>query len=227
MAYYSNVNTTILDLIGAEVQSICEFGCGAGALAEAVKIKNPTVFYVGIDIAAEPLRDAARFLDVAIQCNVDTYPHWDDHPQMKEAIPPNHFDCIVFGDVLEHLYAPEIAVQQAVARLKPGGVLIACIPNVQHWSVFVQLVSGSWPRHDEGLFDRTHIRWFALSDMCLLLQNEGLSVEKVVPRVFNEPAGREILEFLEPLAQHLHQEPEQFVSMSLPLQYVLVGRKVN
>jgi hypothetical protein len=42
---------------------------------------------------------------------------------------------------------------------------------VQHWSVFQNLVAGKWPREEMGLFDKTHIRWFALGDMVALLQD--------------------------------------------------------
>ena len=42
-------------------------------------------------------------------------------------------DCLVFGDVLEHLVDPAAVLRQLLPWLKEDGQLLACIPNVQHW----------------------------------------------------------------------------------------------
>ncbi|WP_198970347.1 class I SAM-dependent methyltransferase [Xylophilus sp. ASV27] len=218
--YYSNFNPTILELIDAENLTFCEFGCGAGALARAIKERNPLIRYAGVDIAATELSKAQHILDYSINLNIDACPFWEDSPQLLASRPAEGFDCIIFGDVLEHLYSPETAVDQAARWLRPGGSLIASIPNVQHWSVFLQLVRGSWPRQDSGIFDRTHIRWFALHDMHALFDHPLLSVDAVVPRVFQQEEGREVAEFLEPLALYQGVDPKYLSEVMLPLQYV-------
>lgn len=109
--------------------------------------------------------------------------------------------------------------------LAPGGSALVCIPNVQNWSVFAQLVTGSWPQTDAGIFDRTHIRWSTLTDMIRLVENAGLVVENVVERIFAPEQGLPFLEDLEPLALNLGVDPNELIKRGLPLQYVLVGRK--
>jgi SAM-dependent methyltransferase len=224
--YYNNFNPTILELVAEEDNTFCEFGCGSGALARAIKERNPCVKYTGVDIVAAELNKARQILDHAVILNIDACPIWESSPQLLASRPAGGFDCIIFGDVLEHLYAPEAAVDQAAQWLRPGGSLIASIPNVQHWSVFLQLVRGSWPRQDSGLFDRTHIRWFALKDMHALFDHPLLSIEAVVPRVFQQEEGREIAEFLEPLAMHQGIDPEYLSDVMLPLQYVFRVRRI-
>ncbi|AVS76094.1 class I SAM-dependent methyltransferase [Paracidovorax cattleyae] len=226
MGYYQNFNSTVLNLVEERALDFCEFGCGAGALAEAVKNKIPHARYTGVDIAAEPLAQARHVLDNAVLLNLDNCPNWEENSQLLACRPAGGFDCIIFGDVLEHLYAPEKSVDQAANWLRPGGCLIASVPNVQHWSVFLQLVRGSWPREDMGIFDRTHIRWFTLADLHALFDHPSLSIEAVVPRIFQEEQGREIAEFMEPLAMHQGVDPEQLTNMMLPLQYVFKVRKV-
>lgn len=135
------------------------------------------------------------------------------------------YDHVIFGDVLEHLYDPQNAMNQAALRLTTGGSALVCIPNVQHWSVFAQLALGSWPQEDAGLFDRTHIRWFALSDMIQLLRRAGLIVESVQERIFPSDQGRSILEDLQHLAFNVGVDPDLLIQRGLPFQYVLVGRK--
>ena len=48
-------------------------------------------------------------------------------------LPP--LDALVYGDVLEHLREPWAVLARHVPLLSDDGLLIACIPNVQHWSV--------------------------------------------------------------------------------------------
>jgi SAM-dependent methyltransferase len=225
MAYFDNVNPTLLDLVDPTAKSICEFGCGAGAMARAVKAKLPAVHYVGVEIAAEELAKAAMTLDICLHRDLDELGDWSQDAELTRALPLNAFDHVIFGDVLEHLYDPASALKEAARRLKPGGSALVCIPNVQHWSVFQNLVTGRWPREEMGLFDKTHIRWFALSDMVELLQSAGLVVESIVAREFPNEYGLSIMEDLEPLARNLGIDPDELIRRGQVLQFVLRGRK--
>lgn len=225
MAYYDNVNSTLVDVVEPASRRICEFGCGAGALARAIRKRIPMCHYVGVEFMADQLALAQDVLDVAVNRNLDHLEDWSLDSELAVALPLNSFDHVIFGDVLEHLYDPQRAINQAALRLAPGGSALVCIPNVQHWSVFVQLVTGSWPQVDAGLFDRTHIRWFTLQDMINLLQQAGLVVERIEKRIFSAEQGLPILEDLEPLARNLGVDPDVLIERGLPLQYVLVGRK--
>ena len=224
-SYYGNVNHTLLDEVDVSAARILELGCGAGALARAVRQRAPHVHYVGMDFMADALAQAQDVLDQALVCNLDAVPVWSADARLSEALPDESFDHVILGDVLEHLYEPERVLAQAVQRLKPGGRALVCIPNVQHWSVLGQLILGHWPQQDAGLFDRTHIRWFTLRDMQALLQGCGLVVEKVIPRIYQPEQGLPLLQALEAAARVMRVDPQQFRQLSLPLQYVLVGRK--
>jgi len=224
--YYGNVNPTLLEVVNPSAQRIAEFGCGTGAFARAVRQRcTGVVHYVGIELMADELTKARDALDVALVRNLDQTPNWSNDTELTAALVHDSFDHVIFGDVLEHLYEPHRVLTQAVTCLRPGGSALVCIPNVQHWSVMAQLIRGHWPQQDAGLFDRTHIRWFALTDMRQLLQQAGLVVEKIIPRVFKPENGQTLLQALLPAAQLLGVDPQQFIQHSQPLQYVLVGRK--
>src|SRR5258708_37527077 len=47
------------------------------------------------------------------------------------------FDYLVLGDVLEHLKDPAAALGRLLETLKPGGRMVACVPNVAN--LFVRL----------------------------------------------------------------------------------------
>ena len=54
-SYYGNVNHTLLDEVDVSAARILELGCGAGALARAVRQRAPHVHYVGMDFMADAL----------------------------------------------------------------------------------------------------------------------------------------------------------------------------
>ncbi|MES2979577.1 MAG: class I SAM-dependent methyltransferase [Pseudomonadota bacterium] len=223
--YYGNANPTLLEVVDPSATRICEFGCGAGALARAIRRKLGSVHYTGVELNREQLALASDALDLALVRNLDQVPDWSTDSALAAALPINQFDHVIFGDVLEHLYDPAQVLRQAACRLRAGGSALVCIPNVQHWSVMIQLIRGHWPQQDAGLFDRTHIRWFALHDMVLLLEGAGLKVERVIPRIFSPEKAQALLEALEPAARLLGVSAESMQRGALPLQYVLVGRR--
>ena len=225
MAYYDNVNYTLLELIDPKAKNICEFGCGAGAMARAIKEKLPALHYVGVELMVEELAKASQVLDIALHRNLDQLTDWTSDQELANALPFDSFDHVIFGDVLEHLYDPAKALREAALRLKPGGSALVCIPNVQHWTVFRNLVLGTWPRDEMGLFDKTHIRWFALNDMVTLLQGAGLAVESIIGRGGDDENGLSVMEDLEPLARNLGVDPDELIRRGQVLQFVLVGRK--
>lgn len=62
-------------------------------------------------------------------------------------------------------------------------------------------------------------------EMVKLLQDAGLVVEQVIPRVFSPEQGRQVTQCHKPLADVLGVDHANFTELSLPLQYVLVGLK--
>jgi SAM-dependent methyltransferase len=94
--------------------------------------------------------------------------------------PTGNFDLIIALDVLEHLIDPWSIVRRLHGILNPGGVIIASIPNVGHYSVAVPLVlRGQWNYADEGLLDRTHLRFFTRRTAVDLLTCSGLVIDKI------------------------------------------------
>jgi 2-polyprenyl-3-methyl-5-hydroxy-6-metoxy-1,4-benzoquinol methylase len=51
------------------------------------------------------------------------------HSLFEDYGPAEKYDYVVLGHVLEHVEAPELIVAKAASWLKPGGQMIAAVPN--------------------------------------------------------------------------------------------------
>ena len=154
---------------------ILELGCSRGALGAALK-QRQDVCVVGVEPSAQAAAEAATRLDRVVARGVEAF--LDDAPP-----PEAPFDCLIAADVLEHLVDPWSVLARSAGLLAPGATVVVSLPNVAYWRGLVRLVrSGSWPLDAEGVFDRTHLRWFTHDDALELLRQAGLRVVDVEPR---------------------------------------------
>jgi 2-polyprenyl-3-methyl-5-hydroxy-6-metoxy-1,4-benzoquinol methylase len=86
------------------------------------------------------------------------------------------FDCIVFGDVLEHLVDPWTVLHDACRLLDPAGVVLISLPNIVSVRARISILMGRWRYHEVGVFDRTHLRFFDLASGRELVTRAGLEI---------------------------------------------------
>ena len=66
---------------------------------------------------------------------------------------------------------------QARQHLRAGGCVVVSLPNIRHLSALRAIfLGGRFPQRDRGIFDRTHMRWFTITDAHALLADCGLKV---------------------------------------------------
>jgi 2-polyprenyl-3-methyl-5-hydroxy-6-metoxy-1,4-benzoquinol methylase len=86
------------------------------------------------------------------------------------------YDCLLFLDVLEHLVDPSELLRRSKQLVYPGGRALVSIPNVAYWSVRKELLLGRWQYQDNGLLDRTHLRFFTRDSAAELLRDAGWQI---------------------------------------------------
>jgi methionine biosynthesis protein MetW len=128
---------------------VLDVGCGTGVVTEIIRNQTSAVI-TGI----EPDEDRVR---LAAERGLNVYPGYLTSDFIKEHGP---YDFIVFADVLEHISNPAEIVIMAKEGLKPGGSILASVPNVAHWFVRMDLLFGYFDYQDCGIMDATHLRWF-------------------------------------------------------------------
>lgn len=211
---HENHNPDLLKSIPIEAKRIIEIGCSSGALAREFKKISPNCHYSGVEIDAEYAELAKRYCDDVFNLNID---HVDEkfwHTNKEK-------DCWIFGDTLEHLVDPWEVLKNIRSVIPENGFVLACIPNVQHWSVQVRLNVGHFKYQPAGLLDKTHLRWFTRITIIEMFAESGFGIQMGFPRIFNEPEREKYLEQIGKLAEISGANPVDAINDALPLQYVI------
>jgi len=171
--YFDFLRPELLPLVPASASRVLEVGCATGRFAEALKARQQ-VEVTGIELDEDAASAAEARLDHVIVADVET---------LAENVFDAEFDCIVCGDVLEHLQAPGRFLKKARRWLAPNGRLVASIPNARHHSVISSLLDGNWTYEPAGLLDDSHLQFFTRRDIMELFQTSGFELRQlqVVP----------------------------------------------
>lgn len=169
---YTGSRDDIADLIPLDSKKILDLGCGVGTLGETAKEKNDAEV-VGIELNREMAEIAGKRLDRVVVGDLESV-------RLEDHLSPGYFDCIIAADILEHLRDPWAVLRETVTFLNKGGIVVASIPNVRHYTtLFNVAVKGRWPYAERGIHDRTHLRFFTLTDIEEMFQNAGLSIVRL------------------------------------------------
>lgn len=169
--YYKNSRPELHRYIQIGQNRILELGCAEGLLGESLKRKGLASEVVGIELVPGAANAAEQRLDRVICGDIELL----DHEEL--GLDVGYFDYIICADVLEHLRNPWSVINWLVTLLKPGGLLVASIPNVRHWSVLLPLAfKGIWQYRSCGILDQTHLRFFTRKTSIQLLEDSGLQV---------------------------------------------------
>jgi SAM-dependent methyltransferase len=223
--YYEYVNSELLRQLPGDARLVVEIGCGAAALAREYRRVNPGCRYVGIERVPEAAAVAAGRLSEVIVADVERLADAD------VPFTPGTVDVLVYGDVLEHLVDPWTLLRRQAAWLAPEGVVLACIPNVAHWTILVNLLMGQWPYEEAGLLDRTHLRFFTLESIQQMFAEAGLKILglRQTSNTTPETASRvrQFVHLALPLAKHLGAAPEPFTAQVQAYQYIVRAVKAS
>jgi SAM-dependent methyltransferase len=210
-------NADLLDRIPLDARTVLDVGCGTGSLGAAYRQLNPRALLLGIDKDPEAAAVAARRLDQVAVTDVETDP-------MPFQLPAG-IDCIIYGDVLEHLGDPWETLRRHVDALSEDGTILLCVPNVEHWSFAARLLQGTWEYEPSGLLDATHLRWFSLDSTRRMLLEAGLALCDVHPRVFDAEKGRAFVTAIAPSLRAMGVDPQEYLTRASAIQYVWRARK--
>ncbi len=165
-----NMSQTLLALLVGEDQAVLDVGCATGYTASVLRARGCRVD--GIEYDASVAEQAAKQVDRLEVGDVQAM-------DLVALFGAGSYDAIVFGDVLEHLTQAEAVLRACRPLLRPGGAIVASIPNVAHGAVRLALLQGRFDYTSTGLLDETHVRFFTRESVLSLFAAAGYAVVDV------------------------------------------------
>jgi glycosyltransferase involved in cell wall biosynthesis len=144
---------------------ILDLGCSSGLLSERVRALGHTV--TGVDLLELP----------GVHDHVDRFIQGDLDGGLPPAVRADGpFDVVLAADVLEHVRAPELLLDQSRDVLGPRGVLVASVPNFGHWYARGRTALGLFDYDQRGILDRGHVRFFTRRGLLRRLRAAGFAI---------------------------------------------------
>ena len=144
---------------------VLDVGCGSGTLLGLLKHRGFRV--TGLDFSAEAaaIAKAENGVDVAVGT-------------LEEAhFPAESFDVVTLFHVMEHVTTPRQVLAEVSRVLKPNGVAILQVPNIESWQF--KIFGARW----YGLDIPRHVIDYSRNSMLKLLADSGFVVNRI--RHFN------------------------------------------
>lgn len=168
--YFNTSRSEMAPFVPNGATRVLEVGCGEGEFAANLKASR-TVHITGIEPFKAAAAVASGRLDRVLIADVNA-----GIVDLQGEL----FDCIVCNDVLEHLVDPWDTLKRLRPLLAPGGTLVASLPNMRFMPVLKDFVlKGEWRYVEQGVMDRTHLRFFTQKSMRSLFEESGYRVNRM------------------------------------------------
>jgi 2-polyprenyl-3-methyl-5-hydroxy-6-metoxy-1,4-benzoquinol methylase len=169
---------------------LLDFGCGSGWYLHRMRERGWDV--TGIDFSEHAAGGVRQHFGLPVL--VGSLPH----PEVA----PESFDVITMGCVLEHVHDPHRVVGAAAEALRPGGLLVISVPNIDSWG-FRYFGEDWW-----SLELPRHLLHFTPPTLRRLVESHGLEVQEqrmmargswmrrsleITRRREDQPVGRRLL----------------------------------
>jgi 2-polyprenyl-3-methyl-5-hydroxy-6-metoxy-1,4-benzoquinol methylase len=170
-AAYSGPRDDVTSLVPRQATRVLDVGCSVGVMGKVLVDRGHTV--TGLESSPELAAQARDRLSRVIEADVEELAR-------KGEDVGGPFDCVIFADVLEHLRDPWAVARWGAGLLSENGSLVISVPNVRHLTLIRSVLRHRhWPYEDVGIFDRTHLRWFAFKNLPELLEGTGLRITEL------------------------------------------------
>lgn len=209
---------TSLSVLASHIHSqasVLDLGCGSGALGQYLSETRSCVSD-GLTWSQREADHARPFYRKVVVADLEQC-------DLKTVFGASHYDYIVCADVLEHLRQPERILDACRTLLKPTGQLLISVPNAGYCGLIAELLQGEFRYREEGLLDKTHLRFFTRRSLTRFLAEHQWQMQtlETVQRELPESEFKTRFDNLPPaVARYLLATPDaltyQFIGTATP-----------
>ncbi|NCO32257.1 MAG: hypothetical protein AUJ92_19695 [Armatimonadetes bacterium CG2_30_59_28] len=174
---------------------LLDVGCSLGIFLEGARAEGFECH--GVEVS-EP---AARFAGDRLRLNVF-------QGTLHEArYPCEFFDVVTLWDVLEHVPDPRSILREIRRILKPRGLAVVRVPNVNFHLSRSRILSAICPQRDPGLDTLNHLNHFSAHSLLALMRRQGFERPVLLPgtpNIYGRPLIDSAKKLYNSLAQMAH-----------------------
>lgn len=213
----------LLKMIDRRLHRVLDVGCAGGRLGAYMLQSGIAEQVYGLEFDPNYAAEAKHHLTGVFTADAAQW-RWDGEP----------FDCIIYGDSIEHLVNPEAVVSYHRTLLKPTGFVLASIPNVRNLFLIDRLINGRWTYTDWGSLDRTHLHLYTKQEILNFFTRTGFTVKGIEPNLTEakwhweqhptEQPDQQFNEFYDRLLSMINRDPYRVL---VELQNRLGSKKIT
>lgn len=187
-SYYQQERAEMAPFLPAACQKVLEIGCGEGSFRALL---SQDCEYWGV----EPYKNAADIAGQKLSKVIN-----GTYLDALELLPNSYFDLVICNDVIEHMADHDFFFSSIALKLSPGGFIVGSIPNVRWWpNLYNLIIKKDWEYTDDGLLDRTHLRFFTEKSLRRLFKTYNYEIEMfdgIRKKIIKPHSIRKILKIL-------------------------------
>ena len=168
LTYSQFVRTDMLYFVPEEYSRILEIGCHVGSFRQF--FSKPCEYW-----GVEPFKEAAAIAQTKLDKVLVNF-----YDKVADRIPDNYFNLIIANDVIEHMENPWEFLQSIKKKMTANASIILSVPNVRFFGNLKEvLIDKDWEYKNEGILDKTHLRFFTQKSLVRMLKGNGFEIEKM------------------------------------------------
>lgn len=140
---------------------VLDLGCSDGQFASRIRELGHEITGVDVEKLDGVGERVDRFFEADLEAGIPDEVGGD-------------YDIVLVADVLEHVRQPQALLEHAREKVRPGGTIVASVPNFGHWYPRIRTALGMFDYDRRGILDAGHLRFFTRASFDRLLRRAGL-----------------------------------------------------
>ncbi|WP_186990090.1 MULTISPECIES: class I SAM-dependent methyltransferase [unclassified Synechococcus] len=158
--YSSPPNRSLIErTTGLNVHNFLDVGAGTGNNLKEFQRIHPYALTAAITCSRQESLELKKLTQETFIFDLNNINNKKE--RQKSGLEDLKYDLILLSHVLEHTQDPLNVLNGICNLLSPNGKILIALPNICHWRTRMQIARGKFQYQNDGILDRTHLRFFS------------------------------------------------------------------